>query len=431
MNYRGLTASPKSANFCILSVGVCGLMPIFAAKYRYMSLTEAAPLDFTDTKLAYQYKSTSEIRQAEWMFRLLNMPVSGPLGKSALKLAIKFGLPVKGAIKATLYKQFVGGETLEGCLPIAKKLAKFNVLSILDYSEEGKEAEADLEHAFNELLENIKFSSTHSNVAFSVFKPTAFISTSLLAKVSKGETLSDLEKAAWNKGFERFETLCRTAFEGRFPVMIDAEESWIQEAIDSITYQMMEKFNRTEVHVLNTFQLYRKDRLDSLKKQYEIAVSKGYKLGAKLVRGAYMEKERAHATAGSYPSPINDSKAETDAHYNEAVEFCITHLDNIMLFVGTHNESSCKLAAALMEKKALPHNHSGVWFSQLYGMSDNISFNLAAHGYNVAKYVPYGPVKSVTPYLIRRADENSSVAGQAKREIAMLKEEIIRRNKER
>jgi proline dehydrogenase len=391
-------------------------------------MQQTPPVNFSDTKIAYAYQTTSELKQAEWMFRFLNMPVIGPIGKAFLKFAVKVNLPVKAAIKATLYNHFVGGETLEDCLPLAARLAGNNVKSILDYSEEGKSSDEDIAHAFNELLNNVKFSATHSNVAFSVFKPTAFIATPLLEKVSRGEELDIIEKKAWEFGCTRFEELCQTAYNSNFRIMIDAEESWIQKAIDTLAYSMMEKFNKEEVHVLNTFQLYRKDRLPELKEQFEISRQKGYKLGAKLVRGAYMEKERSRAVRDAYPSPINDTKEDTDKAYDAGVKFCLEHLDRIMLFIGTHNEQSSMLGASLLQEKGLQPNNMNVWFSQLYGMSDNISFNLAAKGYNVAKYVPYGPVKSVTPYLIRRADENSSVAGQAKREIAMLQEEVIRRN---
>ena len=278
---------------------------IFAAKFTYMSVTQELAVNFNDTKLAYRYKTTSELKQAEWMFRFLNTPVIGALGKSGLKLAIQLGLPVKAAIKATLYKQFVGGETLEGCLPIAEKLAKFNVMSILDYSEEGKHSEADFEHAFNELYSNVKFSATHDTTIFAVFKPTAFISSAIMEKISEGKALNSSEEASWEKAKTRFDLLCKTAFEHNYRIMIDAEEYYTQEAIDELTYSMMAKYNKEDIHVINTYQMYRHDRLDALKKAFDRAKSNGYKLGAKLVRGAYMEKERARAIAMNYPDPIN------------------------------------------------------------------------------------------------------------------------------
>jgi proline dehydrogenase len=346
-----------------------------------------------------------------------------------LKFAVGVGLPIKPFIKATLYKHFVGGESLEDCLPLVDKLEKQHVNSILDYSEEAKETEEEIEKAFQELMRNVKFAGEHPAISFSVFKPTAIASSDLLEKVSSGDTLTEKEAQDWKKVEQRFDMLCNTAFFHKVPIMVDAEETWIQPAIDNLTNHMMQKYNKEKVTVLNTFQMYRKDRLSYLHECFKQAQEQGYKLGVKIVRGAYQEKERARAEAKGYASPIQDNKQDTDNAYNEGVKFCMQHLDEIMLVVATHNEESCMLASDLLLQTSYKKNYHYLWFSQLLGMCDHVSFTLANNGYNVAKYVPYGPVKAVTPYLIRRADENSSVAGQAQKEMRLLQEEIRRRGK--
>jgi proline dehydrogenase len=388
-------------------------------------------IDFNNTSEAFKHKSTAELKEAAWMFEMLNHPVLGKPGKSLLKFAINIGLPVKPVIKATLYKHFVGGETLEDCLPTVARLAKSNVKSILDYSEEGLHNEAGFEKAFQELLRNIKFSGEHDDIPFAVFKPTAIASESIMEKVSKGQELSPAEQEEWTKVYYRFDKLCNTAFFSKVPIMIDAEDSWIQPAIDKLVLEMMERYNKDRVYVLNTYQMYKKDSLGNLQRDFQYAQENGFKLGAKLVRGAYMEKERKRAEEKGYPSPIQDTKADTDRDYNEAVRLCMANLDQIMVIVATHNEESSKLAADMLQKTAYRNDHPTLWFSQLLGMCDHISFTLSAQDYNVAKYVPYGPVKAVTPYLIRRAEENSSVAGQAKKEIALIRKELAERRRRR
>ena len=388
-------------------------------------------IDFNNTSEAFKHKSTAELKEAAFMFEMLNHPILGKPGKSLLKFAINVGLPVKPVIKATLYKHFVGGETLEDCLPTVAKLAKSNVKSILDYSEEGLHNEAGFEKDFQELLRNIKFSGEHSNIPFAVFKTTAIASESILEKVSRGAELTAAEQEEWKKVYYRFDKLCNTAFFAKVPVMVDAEDSWIQKAIDDLTLEMMERYNKERVIVLNTYQMYKKSSLNYLVENIQYARENGFKIGAKLVRGAYMEKERKRAEEKGYPSPIQDTKEDTDRDYNEAVKLCIKNLDNMMVIVATHNEESSKLAADLIHETVYKNDHPTLWFSQLLGMCDHISFTLSAKGYNVAKYVPYGPVKAVTPYLIRRAEENSSVAGQAKKEIALIKNELAERRKRR
>lgn len=392
-------------------------------------MTAEYDINFTDTARAFASRTTKDLKQAQWMFKMLNTPVISPIGKELLKLGIKLHLPVRPIIKATLYKHFVGGENLEDCLPTVKRLGEQNVKSILDYSEEGRESEEDMEKAFRELLRNIEFAATHENIPISVFKVTAIAPSDLLEKVSSGKELSADDIQNWNKVVQRVDKLCNTAFFKNVPLMIDAEESWIQKAIDDLAILMMSKYNKEKVTVINTYQMYRKDRLNFLKQCCEAANIAGYKLGAKLVRGAYMEKERARAAEKGYPSPIQDTKENTDRDYNEAVNSCMDYLENTFLVVATHNENSCRMAAERMLSLPFKKNFHHLWFSQLLGMCDHISNTLAGEGFNVAKYVPYGPVASVTPYLIRRADENSSVAGQAKVELALLKKEIKRRQK--
>ena len=386
-------------------------------------------INFDNTEEAFKNRSTQELKETEFLFKMLNHKILGGIGKPFLKFAVKFGLPVKGIIKATLYKHFVGGETLEECLPLVETLEKNNVKAILDYSEEGKSEEKEIEKAFLSLLENIHFAGAHKKIPLTVFKPTAIGAHDLLERVSSGAKLNGKETEALNNFERRFEQLCEAAHSENIPIMIDAEEFSTQKAIDDMTNRMMEKFNKERVTVINTFQMYRHDRLQYIKESHAEAKQKGYLFGAKLVRGAYMEKERARAVEKGYPSPIYDTKADTDKAYDDAVRYCMSHIDEIFLFIGTHNEDSCRLGAELLDKSGKAKDFHHVWFSQLLGMCDHISFTLGHLGYNVAKYVPYGPVKTVTPYLIRRADENSSVAGQAKKEMALLDNEIKRRKR--
>lgn len=391
------------------------------------NFSRSGTLDFNATEKAFSKKSTAELKHAARMFGLLNHSILGPLGKWALKTAIGLGLPIKPIIRATLYKQFVGGETLEDCLPTAERMAAQGVYSILDYSEEGRGSEEDYTHAFTELKKNLHFSAQHTVTPLTVFKLTAFTGSTILSKVSAGENLTTEEEKSWQLSCQRFFELMEIAHSNELPVMIDAEESWLQPAIDGLAEEAMRKFNRNKAIVINTFQLYRKDKLAYLQTQIDTARKSGFHVGAKLVRGAYMEKEAARAAAKGISSPIQPDKASSDRDYNAAVQLCLDNLDIVAVVIGTHNEESNRKAAGYMDNKSIDRGDKRVWFSQLLGMSDHISFSLANAGFNVAKYVPYGPVKSVTPYLIRRADENSSVAGQAKHELALLRKEIRRR----
>jgi proline dehydrogenase len=412
---------------CIIEVQG-SFIAIFALNF-YKVMQQKIAIDFTDTEKAFANRSNSDLKQAELMFKLLNTPVISPIGKSLLKMSVKLHLPVKSLIKATLYKHFVGGENLEDCIPTVKRLASHRVKSILDFSEEGKESEAELDNTYKELLRNIVFGSTHENIPVTVFKMTGIAPADILEKVTSGRKLEADDQKRWERVEQRVESLCNEASKKNIPIMIDAEDSWMQGAIDQLALKMMAKYNKEKVMVINTYQLYRKDRLQFLMSNYRDAEASGYKIGAKLVRGAYMEKERARALEMGYASPIHETKKETDKDYNEAVNFCMDHLENIFLMVASHNENSCRKAAEKMLTLSYPKNYWNLWFSQLLGMCDHISNILAAEGYNVAKYVPYGPVESVTPYLIRRADENSSVAGQARIELSLLKKELARRRR--
>ena len=341
--------------------------------------------------------------------------------------AIKVGLPIKGLVKNTIFRQFCGGENLTEAAQTARKLGAYNMGVILDYSVEGKEAEEEFDKAVPEFLKAIKHAATEPNIPFASVKITGFARFALLEKVHAKEPLTEQEQQEWQRVHERVDKLCAAGNEHHIRILIDAEETWIQEAVNELTEAMMEKYNKTEAIVYNTYQLYCHGSLPFLQYCCDEAAAKNYILGAKLVRGAYMEKERARAEDLGYLSPIQPDKEATDRDYNEALLFCLRHLDRISVFIGTHNEHSSMLGAQYLEEHHIPPNTPKVYFSQLYGMSDNISFNLAHAGYNVAKYLPYGPVKDVIPYLMRRAQENTSVAGQTGRELSLINKELKRR----
>jgi proline dehydrogenase len=349
------------------------------------------------------------------------------LGKHVLNFAVLIHLPILKLLKQTIYKHFCGGESLTEAAATIKSLKPYNIKAILDYSVEGKENEAGFVNALIETLATIRFAASNPYVPFAVFKPSAFGKQEILEKASNGKILSSFENEDLNSFKQRIETLCKTAYELDIPIMIDAEHSYYQKIIDDVCEEMMEKFNSEKAIVYNTIQLYRIDKLKFLKISFQKAYEKNYFLGIKFVRGAYLEKERERAKRFNYPSPVHNEKVQTDTDFNEALRFSIEHIDRISIFNGTHNEESSKYLAELMLQAGLPNNDSRVWFSQLYGMGDNISFNLADKGYNVAKYIPYGPVKFVMPYLIRRAEENTSVKGQTSHELNLIEREMKRR----
>lgn len=384
--------------------------------------------EFNNTEIAFQYRSNKELKRAKFLFSSMGSPILTSVGMAMTKWAIDWNLPVQGLIKSTLFDQFCGGETMDEAAATAAVIGKYKVGTILDYGVEGKESEADFDTAVPEFIKAITYAAKNPNIPFISLKVTGFAYFALLEKKHSGETLTADEQAAWDRVYDRIGRICNAAASNNIMVLIDAEESWIQAPVDDLADAMMEKYNKTKVIVFNTFQLYRHDRLIFLKESYEKAHSKGYLLGAKLVRGAYMEKERNRAAEKGYRSPIQTDKEATDKDYDEAVLFCLKHLDGVALFVGTHNEISCLKVAKYMLDNNIPATTDRVYFSQLYGMSDNISFNLAHEGYHVAKYLPYGPVKDVLPYLMRRAQENTSVAGQTGRELALISKEIKRRN---
>ncbi|MBN8702136.1 MAG: proline dehydrogenase family protein [Bacteroidetes bacterium] len=385
-------------------------------------------VSFENTEIAFASKTTGALNKAYWLFKLIGNSNVVTVGKSLTEFALKINFPIKTIIKATIFKQFVGGETIEECESTINKLGQYNIGAILDYSVEGKESEQDFDNCAKETLATIQKAKNNKHIPFCVFKITGLARFALLEKVSANKTLSETEKEEFEKVKSRIYIICKSAFENNIPIFIDAEESWIQQAMDDLADEMMEQFNKTRVIVYNTFQLYRKDRLDYLKKSHEKARAKKYLLGAKLVRGAYMEKERLRAKELAYASPINDTKTDTDNLYDATLRYCIDHISSIAICAGSHNEKSSLLLVELMSKNNIPNNHPHIYFSQLFGMSDHISFNLAAAGYNVAKYVPYGPVKEVLPYLIRRAQENTSVKGQTGRELNLIIKEKKRRS---
>ena len=384
-------------------------------------------MSFDDTAIAFSAMTKPELKRAALLFKLFSykwLVVNGP---KLMEWALKIGLPIKGLVKSTIFKQFCGGETIEESTGTIQRLYKFNIGTILDYSVEGRSTEADFDRCKNEIISTIRKAEKDPAIPFCVFKVTGIARFELLQKLDEGQALEEEEEQEFEKVHGRITEICEAAYKASVSIFVDAEESWIQYTIDNLAYEMMEKYNKEKAIVYNTIQLYRTEGLQMLTKAHETAVAKQYFLGVKLVRGAYMEKERDRAQELGYPSPIQEDKEATDNDYNDALRFCVENIETIAICAGTHNEKSCKLLAELMHLNNIPKNDKHIYFSQLLGMSDNISFNLAKQGYNVAKYVPYGPVQEVMPYLSRRANENSSVAGQTSRELSMLKKEIARR----
>ena len=400
-----------------------------------------AEISFDNTGNAFAYKSDKALKKAHFLFSSMGYSTLVKWGTRLTPWAIRAGLPINGMIRSTIFEQFVGGETLEETASVAKHLAEYNVGVILDYGVEGKEGEDNFDHATEEFIRVIRYAASQPNIPLMSIKVTGFARFGLLEKLdrladgARGEirleSLIASERTEWGRVSRRMREICQTAADSRIGVLVDAEESWIQNTVDALTMQMMDAFNRDRVVVYNTIQLYRHDRLAFLKHSYEAAHEKGFVLGAKLVRGAYMEKERKRADQLSYPSPIQPNKEATDRDYDLGVTFCIQHIEDIALIVASHNENSNLLAARLLEQRNLPLNHPHVHFSQLYGMSDNITFNLAKAGCPVSKYLPFGPIKDVIPYLMRRAQENSSVSGQTGRELGLIKKELKRREENR
>ncbi|MBP6556881.1 MAG: proline dehydrogenase family protein [Flavobacterium sp.] len=386
---------------------------------------------FNDTKVAFALKTDTELDRAYFLFKMIDNEPLVRIGTAVTNFALKAHLPVEGLIRATVFDHFCGGTTEDDCLTVVDKMFTKGVSSVLDYSVEGKEEEAQFDAALEMTLKTIEFAKEKLAIPFAVFKPTGFGRFYLYEKLGEKQPLTVEEQTEWNRVVERFDIVCKAAHEKDVALLIDGEESWMQDAADDIVTNMMRKYNKEKAIVFNTLQLYRHDRLNYLKGLHELAQSEGFYIGMKLVRGAYMEKENKRAEEKEYPTPICESKEATDKNYDATVVYMMEHLDRMAIFAGTHNELSSYKLIELMEAKGVLKNDNRIWFGQLYGMSDNISYNLAEHGYNVAKYLPFGPVRDVMPYLIRRAEENTSVAGQTSRELNLLKTERDRRKTEK
>lgn len=387
-------------------------------------------LSFEDTTIAFAHQSNSKLYKTYLIFAMMNQNWLVKIGTFFIKLILKLGLPVKFLIKNTLFSQFCGGESIDTCQKTIENLAKARVGTILDYSVEGEDNEVDFDKTTDEIAKTIEKAAQQSAyIPFSVFKVSGIGSVELLEKVQEHpEELNNEDNLAYKRIHDRVDKLCKLASELNVRIFLDAEESWIQDVVDELSYEMMKKYNVAgKTIVYNTYQLYRWESYENLENACNDARAGGYTVGAKLVRGAYIEKERRRAAEMEYKSPIHLSKAETDQDFDKAVHFSIENIDIISICMGTHNEDSCLLCIKLMEEHGIKKNDTRVWFAQLLGMSDNISYNLANAGFNVAKYVPYGPIESVMPYLFRRADENTSIAGQSSREFLLVKKERERR----
>lgn len=386
-------------------------------------------VSFENTEVAFSSKSDADLRRAYWLFKLLSSRLLMLSGKYATNAALQLRLPISGLIKSTIFQQFCGGETIAECAKTTQVLDRYGIGTILDYSVEGKHTRAEFEATLEELLRTVETSRNNEHIPFCVFKVSGLCQNSLLEKISERKALNADEVQAYERLHHRVDALCSRAADAGTPLFFDAEESWIQSAIDELAMEMMARYNKSRPVVYNTLQMYRHDRLAHLIESHSQARQSGYIYAIKLVRGAYMEKERQRAHDRGYVSPIQPDKASTDRDFNAALEFSLNHLEGMALCAGTHNEDSSLWLADEMDRRGLDRSDKRVYFAQLYGMSDHISFNLSKAGYNVAKYVPYGPVREVMPYLIRRAEENTSVAGQTSRELALIMRERKRRKR--
>lgn len=382
---------------------------------------------FDNTAIAFALKTDSELERAYFLFKMIANEPLVRIGTAMTNFAIKANLPVEGLIRATVFDHFCGGISEEDCLPVVERMYQKGVCSVLDYSVEGKQEEDPFDNALEMILKILDFVKEKESIPFAVFKPTGFGRFDLYVKVGEGKELTESETKEWARVINRFDKVCQKAHDLDVSLLIDGEESWMQDAADKVVEDLMRKYNKEKAIVFNTLQMYRWDRLDYLKELHQKGLTEGFKIGMKVVRGAYMEKENARAEEKGYKSPICISKEATDENFDAAIDYMIENLNAISLFAGTHNEESSYHLIDLMTKNNISYSDPRVWFGQLYGMSEHISFNLADKGYNVAKYLPFGPVKDVMPYLIRRAEENTSVAGQTTRELSLLKKERKRR----
>lgn len=387
-------------------------------------------LSFDNTEVAFKHLSNKELKKSYWLFKTINNNILAKLGPFLTKTALFFRLPISGIIKSTIFKQFCGGETISESTKLILRLFSRNVGTILDYSVEGEVDERSFDHTAEQILNSLnKAVEMPEAIPFCVFKVTGFARLTLLEKIAKKEKLHAFEELEWQKALNRVDLICKTAAAFNKRVMVDAEETWVQDVIDDVAIAMIKKYNKQQAIVFNTYQLYRIDKLTSLIADLTIAKTHEFILGAKLVRGAYLEKERFRASEKGYLSPIHSDKHSTDRDFDAAVSFCLDNITHVVFVVATHNQHSCEVLLEKMEQRQIAENHPHIYFAQLLGMSDNISFNLANYNFNVAKYVPYGPVKSVLSYLFRRAEENTSIAGQMGRELGLISKELVRRKK--
>ncbi len=384
-------------------------------------------ISFEDTQAAFAYKTDAELKRAHFIFSLVNHPWISAVAIALVKAGLFLRLPINGLIRKTVFNHFCGGESIDQADEVMQVLARFNVKPILDYSVEGEHTEAGFELTTQETLRTIEKAKATGTIPFCVFKVTGLASATLLERVQLGSQLSNEEQAAFTRVKDRMDRICAKGFDYSIPILIDAEDSWYQDTIDRMVLDLMKKYNTQKAIVFNTYQLYRTAGLPNLRDHFHEAVMHNFYFGAKLVRGAYMEKERDRAKKLGYADPIHPNKQATDDAFNQALAFCIDNKQRISVMCGSHNDYSNYYLTILMEKHGMVNNDERVWFAQLYGMSDNISFNLSKAGYNVAKYLPYGPVQAVMPYLFRRAEENTSVAGQSSRELTLIKKELKRR----
>ena len=384
---------------------------------------------FDNTKTAFELKSDSALERAFFLFKLIQSQPMVRIGTTVTNFALKAHLPVEGLIRSTVFDHFCGGVTEEDCMENIDKMFQKGVFSVLDYSVEGKETEDQFDFAMNKTLKSLEFCKEKESIPFVVFKPTGVGRFALYQKISEKKELTTNEKSEWTRVVKRFVIICKKAHQYNVPILIDAEESWMQGAADHLIEELMEEFNKKRAIVFNTLQMYRHDRMDYLKQLHQRAREKDFYIGLKVVRGAYMEKERDRAQEKGYPSPICIDKQATDSNYDEAIVYMMKN-EKMALFAGTHNEESSYKLIQLAKQHNIDPDDKRLWFGQLYGMSDHISFNLAQLGFNTAKYVPFGPVRDVMPYLIRRAEENTSVVGQTSRELNLIKQERKRRKLE-
>ena len=410
----------------MLQITVKYLKKINHSRYLYKKQISMKKL-FNNTEVAFSLKSDSELERAYFLFKLIKSEPLVRIGTAVTKFALKSSLPVEGLIRYTVFDHFCGGVSEDDCMTIIEKMYSKKVHSVLDYSVEGKEAEAQFDRVLEKILSLINFVNEKEAMPFAVFKPSGFGRFELYRKLTENEPLNENEKLEWAKVVDRFDKVAKACYDKDECLLVDAEESWMQDAVDELMESLMEKYNKEKVIIFSTLQLYRHDRLDYLKGLHQRAKEKGYKIGMKLVRGAYMEKERERAEEKKYADPICATKAETDKNFDAVLHYMFENLNDMAIFCGTHNESSSYFLMDLIENSKYEKTDNRLWFGQLYGMSDNISYNLADQGFNVAKYLPFGPVKDVMPYLIRRAEENTSVAGQTNRELDLIRIEKKRR----